>query len=45
VEYWPGMLWNAGPTSRGILARHAVESAGVGDVIVKLEIGNGGARS
>jgi putative transposase len=27
VEYWPGMLWNAGPTSRGILARHAVESA------------------
>src|SRR5580658_7123304 len=27
VEYWPGMPWNPGPTSRGILARHAVESA------------------
>jgi len=27
VECWPGMPWNAGPTSRGIMARHAVESA------------------
>jgi RHS repeat-associated protein len=26
------MLWNTGPTSRGIVARHAVESAGVGDI-------------
>jgi hypothetical protein len=33
VEYWPGMLWNAGPTSRGILARHAVESAEGGSIL------------
>jgi hypothetical protein len=27
MERWPGMPWNPGPTSRGIMARHAVESA------------------
>src|SRR5207248_3162426 len=27
VERWPGLPWNTGPASRGILARHAVESA------------------
>jgi len=27
MERWPGLPWNTGPTSRGILARHAVESA------------------
>jgi hypothetical protein len=27
VERWPGMRWNAGPASRGIVARRAVESA------------------
>src|SRR5882757_765155 len=28
MERWPGLPWNTGPASRGILARHAVESAG-----------------
>ena len=27
MERWPGLPWNTGPASRGILARHAVESA------------------
>jgi len=27
VERWPGLPWNTGPASRGMVARHAVESA------------------